>query len=65
MTDWREPRPITEDDRLVYLPHLVGHYRNLMIEADFNGESTYEGYKQLYEHYNALVSAGHLYEPTF
>ena len=65
--DWREPRPMHEDDRLESIARLVPYYRNLWIEADFEGESQelIDGYKRLYEHYSKLLKEGKHYEPKF
>jgi len=66
---WRErpDRPMHEDDRLESIARLVPYYRNLWIEADFEGESQelIDGYKRLYEHYNKLLKEGKHYEPKF
>ena len=66
---WRErpDRPMHEDDRLESIARLVPYYRNLWIEADFEGESQelIEGYKRLYEHYSKLLKEGKHYEPKF
>ena len=66
---WRErpDRPMHEDDRLEPIARLVPYYRNLWIEADFEGESQelIEGYKRLYEHYSKLLKEGKAYEPKF
>jgi len=66
---WRErpDRPMHEDDRLESIAKLVPYYRNLWIEADFDGEDQelIDGYKRLYEHYNQLLKEGKHYEPKF
>jgi hypothetical protein len=66
---WRErpDRPMHEDDRLESIARLVPYYRNLWIEADFEGESQelIDGYKRLYEHYSKLLKEGKHYEPKF
>lgn len=56
-----------EDDRLESIARLVPYYRNLWIEADFEGESQelIDGYKRLYEHYKQLLKEGKHYEPKF
>jgi hypothetical protein len=65
MNSKSKDRPIHEDPRLEPVSPLVRHYRNLMIEADFNDEPTYATYKGLYEHYLALEKSGMMYEPKF
>jgi len=66
---WRErpDRPMHEDDRLESIARLVPYYRNIWIEADFEGESQelIDGYKRLYEHYSKLLKEGKHYEPKF
>ena len=67
MADWRESRPMHEDDRLEPIARLVPYYRNLWIESDFHDDppETVEGYKRLYEHYSKLLKEGKHYEPKF
>jgi hypothetical protein len=67
MADWRESRPMHEDDRLEPIARLVPYYRNLWIESDFHDDppETVESYKRLYEHYLKLLKEGKHYEPKF
>ena len=67
MSDWRESKPISEDDRLENLASLVPYYRNLWIESDFHDDhpEVVESYKRLYEHYLKLLKDGKYYEPKF
>lgn len=66
---WRErpDRPMHEDPRLEPIAKLVPYYRNLWIDADFNDEpqTTIDGYKRLYEHYQDLALKGVHYVPKF
>jgi hypothetical protein len=63
--DWRDSRPISEDERLQAVSPLVTLYRNKMIDADFNDDDRYHHYKEMYEHYLRLEKSGIFYEPKF
>jgi predicted urease superfamily metal-dependent hydrolase len=65
MNDWREPRPISQDPRLTDVQQLVRHYRNMMIEADFNDDPSYPHWKLEYERVKLLHDNGVYYEPNF
>lgn len=66
MTDWRTPRPIHQDPRLECVTRLVRHYRNLWLEADFEGDAeNAKRFEQQYRHYQQLDKSGVYYEPMF
>ena len=66
MIDWREPRPIYEDDRLEVTAELMKEARNKWIDYDF--EELYdlaEVYQRQYLHYKDLHERGIDYVPNF
>lgn len=64
--DWRDPRPIYEDDRLEVTVELMRAARNKWIDCDFEGkENLAEIYRQEYLRYKSLHEQGIDYVPNF
>jgi hypothetical protein len=60
-----EDKPITEDERLLYIPHLVRRYTQLVIDADFDDDPKLKHYQSMLKYYKYLLAEGKTYEPTF
>jgi len=57
--------PAHKDDRLEHTSALLKHYRNMMIEADFDDDPSYPYWKQQYEEMKEKVAKGIELTPKF